>query len=278
MVAISMPKLAVIIPVYNCRTWIREAVLSIQSDDTEVIVVDDASVDNSLETIADLRHVRLCRHEVNQGGAAAQNTGIRASTAPWSTFLDADDKMDPSGLRYRLKRIDAHPRSNSEHRVFGGLPGGLIDSSGAFLERLTPKRDRLAIVPRLLSFDFYRESFYPPGSSFYCYPRMVFEQAGLFNEALRFAYDYEHHLRILAALGPIEIHREPTILRRMHSSHLSIDLIQSGPGLRSAVVREAEAVRALFNMGPLISVEPWETLLKELWEQERQVDTARVKT
>ena len=90
---------AVVIPVYNAEDYLREAVASALSRPqvAEVLLIDDGSQDGSLalcEACAreDARVVVL-RHDDggNCGPAAARNVGIRAGTADYVAFLDADD-------------------------------------------------------------------------------------------------------------------------------------------------------------------------------------------
>ena len=89
--------MSVVIPAYNRAATIGLAVGSVLRQtvgDLEVIVVDDASSDNTvaaLEAIGDAR-LHIIRHATNAGGAAARNTGIRAATGDWVAFQDSDDE------------------------------------------------------------------------------------------------------------------------------------------------------------------------------------------
>ena len=65
---------------------------------TEVIVVDDGSVDDTAAIVEAHGGARLLRHERNQGKGAAVRTGIKASTGDFLVIQDADLEYDPSDL------------------------------------------------------------------------------------------------------------------------------------------------------------------------------------
>ena len=90
--------ISVIIPTYNRGHVVKRAICSVL-DQTylhfEVIVVDDASRDNTkvvVEGIKDSR-VRFMSHSSNKGGGAARNTGIRASRGRYLGFLDSNTPL-----------------------------------------------------------------------------------------------------------------------------------------------------------------------------------------
>lgn len=109
-------KISIIIPSYNNKSFLAEAVHSAlqQSETGEVIVVDDASTDGSLELALSLaaedHRVKLIRQWPNAGAGAARNRGIEAAAFPWISFLDADDYFLPNRFQalFRTFRQDPH--------------------------------------------------------------------------------------------------------------------------------------------------------------------------
>jgi len=104
----ASPKVSVVIPVFNRPDAVCRAVRSVLDQtcqDFEIIVVDDGSTDETAAAVAELADARitLIRHERNRGGAAARNTGIRASAAPLVAFLDSDDEWMPAKLEHQLE-------------------------------------------------------------------------------------------------------------------------------------------------------------------------------
>lgn len=131
------PEVSVIIPTYNRRAMLREAIASVLAQrhvSFELIVVDDGSTDG---TVGECRKLsvddgstdgsaeecrqlssengvqdvpfKLIQNGINQGVAAARNAGIEVACAPLIAFLDSDDLWAPSKLRCQLDFMAAHP-------------------------------------------------------------------------------------------------------------------------------------------------------------------------
>lgn len=90
-------KLSVIIPVYNCETYLErclESVINQTINEIEILCVDDGSTDNSVSIIqeyacSDERIVLL--RQKNQGAGIARNKGLQSAKGEYVAFLDADD-------------------------------------------------------------------------------------------------------------------------------------------------------------------------------------------
>ncbi len=99
-----IPEVSVVIPTYNRRAMVREAVASVlaQRDaNFELIVVDDGSTDGTFEMLAHLDRMTVERTE-RRGPAAARNRGIALASAPLIAFLDSDDLWAPDKLGRQL--------------------------------------------------------------------------------------------------------------------------------------------------------------------------------
>lgn len=109
-----MPKISVIMPVYNGELFLQPAIdsLLVQSEtDWELIVVDDGSKDRTpqlLESYADER-IKVFR-QANQGEAGARNAGLQQATGEYIAFLDADDLYLPKALEDLRSYLDSHPQ------------------------------------------------------------------------------------------------------------------------------------------------------------------------
>ena len=105
-----VPVVSVIIPSYNrgyCIARCLRSVLNQSFTDFEIIVVDDASSDDTraqVLSIADSR-IRYLAHDVNQGGAVARNSGIRIAAGEFIAFLDSDDDWQPDKLSKQLENM-----------------------------------------------------------------------------------------------------------------------------------------------------------------------------
>jgi len=97
--------LSIIIPVYNVSKYIEKCILSVLNNNLEqgyeIIVIDDASPDNSVEIVKGMMkiypQIKLFRQE-NKGLGGARNTGIVNAEGQYVLFLDADDYLKEKAL------------------------------------------------------------------------------------------------------------------------------------------------------------------------------------
>ena len=101
------PLVSVIIPVYNKRKFIKETIDSVVNQsyqNFEIIVVDDGSIDNSMDIVNSLSDSRLrFFSQPNSGVEGARNYGFSNSVGSFITFQGAVDLMSPDRLK---KQID----------------------------------------------------------------------------------------------------------------------------------------------------------------------------
>ena len=96
-----MPKLSVIMPVYNTAKYLSRAIDSVLSQtfsDFELILVNDGSKDNSLEICRayEQKDARVKVIDKENGGAgSARNAGVAASYGEFVAFPDSDDWIEP---------------------------------------------------------------------------------------------------------------------------------------------------------------------------------------
>lgn len=93
-------KISIIIPVYNVEEYLREcldSVLGQTFQSIEIICVNDASTDNSLEILrayqAIYSNISILSHEKNSGLSAARNTGLEKASGKYVMFVDSDDMI-----------------------------------------------------------------------------------------------------------------------------------------------------------------------------------------
>ena len=112
-----MPKVSVIMPVYNGEDYLKESIdciLDQTLDDFEIICVDDGSVDGSLEMLKEFAEndARIqVYHQENKGGGAARNFAITKAVGEYIYCMDADDSLELTALEelYNLaeeKKLD----------------------------------------------------------------------------------------------------------------------------------------------------------------------------
>jgi cellulose synthase/poly-beta-1,6-N-acetylglucosamine synthase-like glycosyltransferase len=106
-----LPRVSVIIPTYNRAALLPRAVESALAagDDLEVIVVDDASDDETPRVCASLPGIRYLRLDQNAGVARARNAGVLESRAEFITTLGDDDLRLPGSLDAQLRLLEESP-------------------------------------------------------------------------------------------------------------------------------------------------------------------------
>ena len=104
-----MPKVSIVIPVYNAEKYILRCMESIENQtfkDFEVIAVDDGSSDSSLKILEKFSEkttfLKLLRQK-NMGAAKARNTGIKNAAGDFICFVDSDDWLEPEYLEILVK-------------------------------------------------------------------------------------------------------------------------------------------------------------------------------
>lgn len=112
--SVQMDKVSIVIPVYNCEKYVREAINSVVAQtysEWELIAVDDGSTDGSLQVLREFDSDPRIRvvHQDNNGVAAARNAGIKLCSGRYVALLDADDVWcDNCKLEKQIKFMMVH--------------------------------------------------------------------------------------------------------------------------------------------------------------------------
>lgn len=139
--AVEHYSLAVIVPNYNDGKYLAQCIESVVSQDVppdELIVLDDASIDDSVEIITKAIEgypfARLIRNPENLGwgGTPNANKGLQLATSKFILFLGANDFILPGMLRKLKERFQAHPEAG----LFSAMVWQ-VDEDGRYL-RLHP--------------------------------------------------------------------------------------------------------------------------------------------
>jgi glycosyltransferase involved in cell wall biosynthesis len=169
------PRTSVIIRNFNRSRCVSRAIDSalLQSDsDLEIVVVDDASTDDSVELIrsryAASPGVRLIEVDANVGAGEAANIGLEAANGEYLAFLDSDDEWLPNFLEAHIAALQSRPTAaisfcdyvevwepyGFERILYGQLPsnqrhGMLIGGFVHTMSLTVLKREALEFVPSL---------------------------------------------------------------------------------------------------------------------------------
>jgi glycosyltransferase involved in cell wall biosynthesis len=109
-----IPKVTVLLPVYNSAPFLRQAVDSILAQtrgDFELLAIDDGSTDASLEILHSYHdpRLRIIQHPRNLGLVASLNEGLDLAHGEYVARMDADDAMVPERLAEQSAFLDARP-------------------------------------------------------------------------------------------------------------------------------------------------------------------------
>lgn len=111
----SSPTISIIIPNYNGAKYIKETIDSVLSQSypcLEAIVVDDGSIDASIEILMEYNDSRLSLYSRGEnypkGANACRNIGIEKAQGEYLIFLDSDDLLDKNCLKYRVAYMNTH--------------------------------------------------------------------------------------------------------------------------------------------------------------------------
>ena len=137
-----MPELSVVVPVFNERDNIPPLLIEIAAAlrgrvDYEVVYVDDASSDDSLDVLKAGRakhpELRIILHLQQSGQSTAIRNGVRAARGPWIATLDGDGQNDPADIP---KLLEARKTATPSVKLFAGWRTTRRDS---FNKRISSK-------------------------------------------------------------------------------------------------------------------------------------------
>lgn len=109
----SVPRITVLMPVYNGERYLQQALESILSQtfsDFEFLIINDGSTDKSVEIIQSYRdpRIRLLHNEVNLGLVATLNRGVETAKTEYIARMDCDDICLPQRLARQVEFMDHH--------------------------------------------------------------------------------------------------------------------------------------------------------------------------
>ena len=198
--ASSQPEalVSVVMPSYNRGYFIERAIKSVLNQtyqNFELIIVDDASTDNTEEVIKSIndKRIRYIKLEQNSGANHARNIGIQSSNGSYIAFNDSDVEWLPEKLEKQMKLMKLEEKRQGNK--IGVIYCRMAKYEGNNLLRILPEDQELseAMVGNTYLF-MLRNMFIDLPSALI--RKDVFEHCGYFNENLKRLQDWELFLRI----------------------------------------------------------------------------------
>ncbi len=214
----ELPKVSVIIPLYNRGQFIAQTVQSVLDQtypNIDLIIVDDGSADNSREVLQQFADkIKLLEHpgRVNKGQSAAINLGIQSSESKYVAILDSDDLFAPEKIALQVDYLE---KNQDVGLVYGN--GCAIDEHGKKLYPIYEDGHQENSDPERILMDCY---FLLPNNSLV--RRKVLEKVGGFDEALRSAQDHDMAIRVAEVTKLAYIDKELFYYRR-HGDSISVN-------------------------------------------------------
>jgi len=230
-------KVSVVIPVYNARDYVTDAVESavVQPETGEVILVEDNSPDNGIEVCRSLAErlekVQLLQHPdgKNHGAAASRNLGIINAGCPYIAFLDADDYYLQNRFSKTTEVFSEQPDADGVYEAIGVH----FEDEEAIKSWEKVNLQEITTVNREVPPEELFEKILFGGVGYFSFDgftgkRQLFSKVGMFNENLRYLEDTElaYKLAVKSQLYPGSIN-EPIAIRRVHRNNRITNLLNN---------------------------------------------------
>ncbi len=255
------PRVSVAIASYNYGRFLSDCIRSVVSQegvDLEVIVVDDASGDETPQIAAAFAsadpRVRVIRHRDNQGHIATFNEGLREARGDYVVKVDADDMLAPGALARAAAVMDRHPGVGLVYGRplhFEGEPPELTGRAGE-------RADCVVWAGREWLAERCRTGYNVISNPEALVRRSLLDEIGFYDPRLDHTFDFEMWMRLAAVSdvarvdgavqGLYRVHPD-SFQRTIHKGVLidlngrrgAFDAVFEGPGRRLAEAEELHA-------------------------------------
>lgn len=240
----TQPLVSIIIPTYNRATTIVRCIDSVLNQiyrPIEVVVVDDGSTDQTVETVKQYGDQVILICQSNGGPSSARNRGVRQSKGKIVAFLDSDDTWKPEKLVRQVKLM-----------VNGGSGVPCCICNAALISEDGNSRNSFKVsgVESELSEGYWLNPAPIIATRFVLFNQVVsirreaFESVGGYNESMRLLEDHDLAFR-LSLLGPWAFVSEPLVEK----------------------YNDSEGVGVLAMRDPSVHVNAWSNALKGFLKQ-----------
>lgn len=229
-----MPKITVLMPVYNSEKYLREAIDSILNqtfNDFELLIINDASTDNSKNIILSYKDQRIRYYENNKnlGVAKTLNRGLRLACGDYIARMDADDISVPFRLKRQIDFMDRNP----EIVVCGGWVRAFKETDSAVW--CTP-----ADYETIKSTMLFHSAIYHP--TVMTRAKVLKRHELFYSSTFDGSEDYEFWVRIADHFKIVNL-QEVLLRHRIHSNHRD-NSVRDGNSLKqSDIVRHMQLKR-----------------------------------
>ncbi len=250
-----MSRIDVVVPCYNYGRYLRQCVESVLSQpqaDVRVLIIDDASQDDTPRVCAELvsedPRVQVIRHPVNLGHIATYNEGIERARGDYLLLLSADDLLFPGALSRAAAVLDARPDVGLAPGVGVAFGPGAPPAPTSPSEKAVRSISTWAMITRLARRNFVSTPTAIVRTS-------LQKSLGGYKPELPHAGDLEMWLRFALA-AEVAFIRAPQAYYRRHAANMSntydarADFDQCVAAFRPHV----DAIGSLEGFGPSLAI------------------------
>jgi len=212
------PKFSVVIPVYNRREFLLQAIDSCLRQTTpsiEIIVSDDRSSEDLCSAVGSFRDPRVhyYRNEIRLGAAGNHQQAVSRATGSHVLTLNSDDFLLPECLEVAGRALDERTSAAAAYFSTTYIVGSTIQGSHPM--PAVPFADHSTLLENPWLEDYH-------GTSPTCclFRKAAFDGIGGYRPGLRFAYDWDLYMRFMKIGGGVVFVPEVLSVYRKHSEQM----------------------------------------------------------
>lgn len=240
------PKVSVIIPTFNRSDLLKRSVKSVLNQtfqEFELIIVDDASADDTTNIVREIEDSRInyIKNEKNLGKPLTLNRGIRLAKGEYVGLLDDDDEWLPEKLEKQIKKFD-----NTSRNV------GVVYCGFSYVLKIENNKNISKIlIPELnghLYTDLLKSNFI--GGSTPLIKKECFQKSGYFDRLLQSGQDWDMWIRI-SKNYEFDFVREALVTYHIHGEQISVnfnDRIKSFQKILDKYIADISKYPTIYNL------------------------------
>lgn len=217
----SQMLVSIVMAVYNGEKFLKDALDSVLSQtysNIEIIIVNDGSIDGTMEILnaIDDNRLKVIHLEKNQGAANALNIGITHAMGTWIAIQDADDISYPTRIEEQVKYVLENPQLVGIGTLIECIPGG-SEVTESILEHMSNYKNSFITREDIKTKIFWGS---PLTHSSVMFSKGVYLEVGGYSTDFKIAYDYDLWLKLLVR-GEMENIPKVLLKYRIHKQSLS---------------------------------------------------------
>lgn len=152
--------ISVIIPIHNNAKYLKKCLNSVVKqtyNNLEIILVNDASTDNSAKIIREFAikddRIKVFTNEINQGVSMSRNIGLDNTNGKYVTFLDSDDWLPKLSIEKLVKAIEYNNADlcQSRYKIIGTIRKNQVFTGGLNIQKCDNGESRILCLKNVLS-------------------------------------------------------------------------------------------------------------------------------